>query len=192
MKITSAEFITSVADSNMVINDNLSQIAFVGRSNVGKSSLINMLCNQKRLAKTSSLAGRTRLINYFKINNSFYFVDLPGYGFAKASAKEIDGWQSLIEPYLIDNEKLKCVCMLVDVRHEPSEQDKVMFKFLNYYKIPSLIIATKSDKLSRAQLNKAKLVVANGLGVGTANIVCVSNETGFGKDEVLAKIETLL
>ena len=192
MKITSARFVTSVANSNLIINDNLPQIAFVGRSNVGKSSLINMLVNQKKLAKTSSLAGRTRLINYFNINEQFYFVDLPGYGYAKASATEIDGWQSLIEPYLIDNEKLKCVCMLVDVRHEPSAQDKQMFKFLNYYNIPTLIIATKSDKLSKVQLSKAKLVVANGLGVGTANVVCVSSENAFGKDEVLSRLEKML
>lgn len=192
MKITSARFVTSVANSNLIINDNLPQIAFVGRSNVGKSSLINMLVNQKKLAKTSSLAGRTRLINYFNINEQFYFVDLPGYGYAKASATEIDGWQSLIEPYLIDNEKLKCVCMLVDVRHEPSAQDKQMFKFLNYYNIPTLIIATKSDKLSKAQLSKSKLVVANGLGVGTANVVCVSSENAFGKDEVLSRLEKML
>ncbi len=192
MKITSAEFITSVADPNMVMNDKLPQVAFVGRSNVGKSSLINMLCGQKKLAKTSSLAGRTRLINYFKINDILYFVDLPGYGFAKASAREIEGWQSLIEPYLTDNDNLKCVCMLVDVRHEPSEQDKVMFKFLSYYKIPCMIIATKSDKLSKAQLSRAKLVVANGLGVGVDNIVCVSNETAYNKEEVLNRIETLI
>lgn len=192
MKITSARFVTSVANPNLVINDDLPQIAFVGRSNVGKSSLINMLVNQKKLAKTSSLAGRTRLINYFNINEQFYFVDLPGYGYAKASATEIDGWQSLIEPYLIDNDKLKCVCLLVDVRHEPSSQDKQMFKFLNYYNIPTLIIATKSDKLSKAQLNKAKLVVANGLGVGTANLVCVSSETAFNKDEVLNRLENMM
>lgn len=192
MKINSAKFVTSVANPNMVINDNLPQIAFVGRSNVGKSSIINMLTNQKKLAKTSSLAGRTRLINYFLINNNLYFVDLPGYGFAKASAAEIDGWQGLIEPYLVDNEKLKCVCLLVDVRHEPSEQDKLMFKFLNYYNIPCLIVATKSDKLSKAQLAKAKLVVANGLGVGVANIVCVSSVSGYGKDEMLLKLDTFL
>lgn len=192
MKINSAKFVTSVANPNMVINDNLPQIAFVGRSNVGKSSIINMLTNQKKLAKTSGMAGRTRLINYFLINNNLYFVDLPGYGFAKASAAEIDGWQGLIEPYLVDNEKLKCVCLLVDIRHEPSEQDKLMFKFLNYYNIPCLIVATKSDKLSKAQLAKAKLVVANGLGVGVANIVCVSSVSGYGKDEMLLKLDTFL
>ncbi len=192
MKISSAKFVTSVADSNLIMNDTLPQVAFVGRSNVGKSSLINMLVGQKKLAKTSSMAGRTRLINYFKVNEAFYFVDLPGYGFAKASAREIEGWQGLIEPYLVDNERLKVVCMLVDVRHEPTDLDKQMFKFLNYYNIPTLIIATKSDKLSKAQLSRAKLVVANGLGVGTSNVVCTSSEDGYNKEEVLSRIEKML
>lgn len=192
MKITDAKFVTSVANSNLIINDNLPQIAFVGRSNVGKSSLINMLVNQKKLAKTSSLAGRTRLINYFKINGDMYFVDLPGYGFARASAKEIEGWQGLIEPYLIDNEALKCVCLLVDIRHEPSEQDKQMFKFLNYYNIPALVVATKGDKLSRAQMNRAKVVVANSLGVGAGNVIVTSSENGLNRQELLDKIETMI
>ena len=162
MKISSAKFVTSVADSNLIMNDTLPQVAFVGRSNVGKSSLINMLVGQKKLAKTSSMAGRTRLINYFKVNEAFYFVDLPGYGFAKASAREIE------------------------------DLDKQMFKFLNYYNIPTLIIATKSDKLSKAQLSRAKLVVANGLGVGTSNVVCTSSEDGYNKEEVLSRIEKML
>lgn len=192
MKINSAKFVTSVANPNLIINDHLPQVAFVGRSNVGKSSLINMLVNQKKLAKTSSLAGRTRLINYFKINDNFYFVDLPGYGFARASAKEIEGWQGLIEPYLIDNEALKCVCLLVDVRHEPSDQDKQMFKFLNYYNIPTLVVATKGDKLSKAQTQRAKVIIANALGVGTANIMVTSSDNASGRHELLDKMETML
>lgn len=192
MVITSANFVTSVANSDKILIDGLNQIAFVGRSNVGKSSLINMLCNQKKLAKTSSMPGRTRLINYFLINNKFYFVDLPGYGFAQASKSEVYSWQSLIEPYLMNNDKLKLVCMLVDSRITPTAQDKQMFEYLAYYNLPFIIIATKSDKLSKAQLNKAKLTIANTFGVGTSNIYPVSNETKDGKDKLLSAISNYL
>ena len=188
MLINSASFVTSVASKNNILIDGLNQIAFVGRSNVGKSSLINMLCNQKKLAKASSTPGRTRLINYFLINSKFYFVDLPGYGYAQASKTEAYGWQSLIEPYLINNDKLKLVCMLVDSRITPTEQDKQMFDYLAYYQLPFIIIATKSDKLSKAQLNKAKVNIANTFGVGIENIYPVSNETRDGKDKVLSAI----
>ena len=192
MIINSAVFKTSVADSKNIIIDGLNQIAFVGRSNVGKSSLINMLTNQKKLAKASSTPGRTRLINYFLINNKMYFVDLPGYGFAQASKKEVYGWQSLIEPYLMNNDKLKLVCMLVDSRITPTEQDKQMFDYLAFYNLPFVIVATKSDKLSKAQLNRQKLVIANTLGVGVDNVCAVSNETKDGKDKLLTLIDKYL
>ena len=108
-----------------------------GRSNVGKSSMINKFINRKNLARTSSKPGKTQTLNYYKINNDqFYFVDLPGYGFAKGNKQEVGSWQDLIEPYLVENEKLKCVCLLVDSRHEPMESDKQMSFVLNYYKIP--------------------------------------------------------
>ena len=189
MVINSASFVTSVANKENIVIDGLNQVAFVGRSNVGKSSLINMLTNQKKLAKASSTPGRTRLINYFLVNNKLYFVDLPGYGFAQASKTQVYGWQSLIEPYLMNNDKLKLVCMLVDSRITPTEQDKQMFEYLAYYKVPFVIVATKSDKLSRAQLNRSKVNIANTLGVGVDNVVCVSNETKDGKDKLLALID---
>lgn len=192
MIISSASFVTSVANKDNILIDGLSQIAFVGRSNVGKSSLINMLTNQKKLAKASSTPGRTRLINYFLINSKLYFVDLPGYGFAQASKKEVYGWQSLIEPYLMNNDKLKVVCMLVDARITPTIQDKQMFEYLAYYNVPFLIVATKSDKLSRAQLNRSKVNIANTLGVGVDNVICVSNETKDGKEKLLSAIDKYL
>jgi GTP-binding protein len=154
MDIRSAKFETSATNCKKMMGSGKSEIAFVGRSNVGKSSLINMLVKNSKLCRTSSTPGRTRLINYFLINNEFYFVDLPGYGYAKASKTEVDGWQSMIEPYLIDNPQLKCVCMLVDSRFEPTAQDKQMLKFLNYYQIPFIIIATKCDKLNQSQKSK--------------------------------------
>ncbi len=192
MKITKSAFVTSVANPSKFLNDGKGEIAFVGRSNVGKSSLLNMLVNNKKLAKTSSLPGRTRLINYFIINDSFYFVDLPGYGFAKASKQEAFGWQSLIEPYLIKNNNLKCVFVLVDSRIEPTENDKQMIDFLVYYNIPFVIIATKCDKFAKSKIKPALLKIANSLNVGVGNIIGVSNETGFGKEEVLAKVEQFI
>ena len=192
MKITSSRFLRSVSDAAHLIHDHKKQIAFVGRSNVGKSSLINMLVNNGKLAKTSSTPGRTRLVNYFVINEDFYFVDLPGYGYAKASKSMVYDWQGLIEPYLTGNLNLKCVCVLVDSRHEPTAQDKQMIDFLSYYNIPFIIIATKCDKHPKSKLKPALLKVANVLGVGTSNVYGVSSETRYGKEAVLDKIEFML
>ncbi len=192
MKITKSSFVTSVANANKVLIDEKKQIAFVGRSNVGKSSLINMLVNNSKLCKTSQTPGRTRLINYFLINDTFYFVDLPGYGFAQASKKDVFGWQGLIEPYLKNNAMLKCVCVLVDVRHNPTEQDKQMINYLFYYQIPFVIVATKCDKLSKTKVKPALNKIAGELKVGLQNVYGISSQTSFGKDELLNKLEQFL
>ena len=192
MKITKSSFVTSVANANKVLIDEKKQIAFVGRSNVGKSSLINMLVNNSKLCKTSQTPGRTRLINYFLINDAFYFVDLPGYGFAQASKKDVFGSQGLIEPYLKNNAMLKCVCVLVDVRHNPTEQDKQMINYLFYYQIPFIIVATKCDKLSKTKVKPALNKIAGELKVGVKNIYGISSQTSFGKDELLNKLEQFL
>lgn len=192
MKITKSSFVTSVANANKVVVDEKKQIAFVGRSNVGKSSLINMLVNNSKLCKTSQTPGRTRLINYFLINDAFYFVDLPGYGFAQASKKDVFGWQGLIEPYLKNNAMLKCVCVLVDVRHNPTEQDKQMINYLFYYQIPFVIVATKCDKLSKTKVKPALNKIAGELKVGVQNVYGISSQTSFGKDELLNKLEQFL
>ena len=168
------------------------EIAFAGKSNVGKSSLINALMNRKSLARTSAQPGKTQTINYYNINDSVYFVDLPGYGYAKASKSEVDGWQSMIEPYLIENESLKCVCMLVDSRIEPTAQDKQMLKFLNYYRIPFVIIATKCDKFGKSQIKPQMQKLANYLGVGKDNVLPSSSETGYGRLEILQKFDQFL
>ena len=191
MDIKSAKFIKSATSIDNSL-ENFSQIAFVGRSNVGKSSLINMLTKNSKLCKTSSTPGRTRLINYFQINSDIYFVDLPGYGFAKASKTEVESWQSMIEPYLVENENLKCVCMLVDSRIEPTNQDKQMLKFLNYYRIPFIIIATKCDKFGKSQIKPQMQKIANFLGVGKDNIFASSSETGYGRIEILQKLDQFL
>ncbi len=192
MKITKATFFTSVANANNLINDGVSQIAFVGRSNVGKSSLINLLTNNSKLCKTSSTPGRTRLVNYFKINDQFYFVDLPGYGYAKASGQEIIGWQSLIEPYLINNPNLKLVCALVDSRIEPTENDKIMINFLNYYRIPFVVVATKCDKFAKSKIKPALNKLANSLKLGVKNVYGISSSNGYGKEELLSYFEQML
>ncbi|MBE5736294.1 MAG: YihA family ribosome biogenesis GTP-binding protein [Clostridiales bacterium] len=191
MDIRSAKFVTSATDCKKMEGDN-PEIAFVGRSNVGKSSLINMLTKQKKLCKTSGTPGRTRLINYFLINDNVYFVDLPGYGYAKASKTEVDGWQSMIEPYLVENENLKCVAMLIDSRIEPTAQDKQMLKFLNYYQIPFVIIATKCDKFGKSQVKPQMQKLANSLGVGKDNIFPTSSETGYGRLDLLAKFDQFI
>ncbi len=192
MKITKSSFYISVANADKVVKDEKNQIAFVGRSNVGKSSLINMLVNNSKLCKTSSTPGRTRLVNYFLINDTFYLVDLPGYGFAQASKTDVYGWQKLIEPYLLNNDKLKVVCALVDVRHDPTEKDKQMINYLHYYQIPFIIVATKCDKLPKSKVKPALNKIANALNVGAQNVYGVSSETKYGKEELLSKLDQFL
>lgn len=192
MEIRSAKFITSVANSKNIVRDDKYQIAFVGRSNVGKSTLINTLTKSSKLCKTSSTPGRTRLINYFLINENFYLVDLPGYGYAKASKSEVDGWQSMIEPYLINNEQLKLVCVLVDSRIEPTAQDKQMMQFLNYYQIPFIIIATKCDKFGKSQIKPQMQKIANALAVGKDNVFPSSMDKGYGRLDILAKFDQFM
>ncbi len=146
MKITSVEFIKSVENIDHIPNDNLKEIAFAGRSNVGKSSLINCLLNRKNIARTSSTPGKTRQLNYFKINEKFYFVDLPGYGFARASKTEKLQWQRLIESFLTQSANLKGVVSIIDSRIGPTKLDLQLLEWLKDLKIPIILIATKSDE----------------------------------------------
>ena len=192
MVIKSADFIKSIASSGALYDLQLPEFAFVGRSNVGKSSLINSLTNRKKLAKASSTPGRTRLINLFLINKSFYFVDLPGYGFAKASKQEQASWQELIGTYLENSSNLKRVFVLVDIRHTPTDKDLLMLNYLYQYNIPFNIVATKADKLSKAQINKQVLNIANTLNVGFNDIIVSSAIDKKGNDKILEIIENLL
>lgn len=189
MIIKKAEFVKSFAKTEGLDKLNKPQFAFVGRSNVGKSSLLNALCNRKNLAKTSSTPGRTRLINTFLINDAFYFVDLPGYGYAKASKTEQIGWKSLIGGYLENSENLKLVFVLVDSRHEPTDKDMQMLEYLYAYQMPFKIIATKIDKLKKSELNKNKSMLASCLGVGIDDILFVSAEKKQNLEKVLGYIE---
>ena len=190
MIIKTAEFLTSVANEKNLPEFNKPEFAFVGRSNVGKSSLINALCNRKKLAKTSSLAGRTRLINFFEINRELLLVDLPGYGFAKASKTEQAKWQSLIGSYLSGSHNLKLVFVLVDIRHEPTELDKLMLNYLYQYNISFVVVATKLDKIKKSQIQKQKLLVSSSLGIGVDNIILSSQVDKLGLDEIWQVIES--
>lgn len=183
------KFLKSVADSKNIIDDNLFEVAFVGRSNVGKSSLLNALTNNKNLAKTSSKPGHTKLINYFLVDDSFYFVDLPGYGYHQAGKSNEEKWSSLIEDYFKFKEDKKLTLLLLDIRLKPSEQDKQMLKFLNFYNLPFKIIATKSDKLSRVQRNNQKLMLASECNVGTNDIIFCSSNSKENITEIIKLIE---
>lgn len=193
MEIRQAKFVTSVAEKENLIQDGKSQIAFVGRSNVGKSSIINSLTNVSKLAKTSSIPGRTQLINYFSINNDeYYFVDLPGYGFTKTGKAKKEAWASLIEDYLLESQDLKLIVLLVDIRHEPTELDKLMQRFVFTQNIPCLIVATKSDKIAKSKIRNYLMKIANKMSVGINNVYSYSTETRYGKQLLLDKIEEYL
>ena len=191
--IKQAKFVTSVADASKMPDYGVPEIAIAGKSNVGKSSFINFMVNQNKLAKTSQEPGRTRLLNYFEINNGeYYFVDLPGYGYAKVNKQEKQKWGGLIENYLRTSNRLINVFVLVDIRHEPTDDDKMLINYLYSYNIPFTIIATKADKLSRAQQQKCLSVIATALCVGTKDILVTSASAKTGKEGVLDRIEMLL
>lgn len=154
MIVKSAKFLTSVADTNYY-KSNFNEVAFVGRSNVGKSSLINFIVNQKKLAKTSSMPGKTSLINYFLVNNSFLLVDLPGYGYAEVSKAKKTNWADFIENYFINNPRLKCVYLLLDIRRTPTAQDEQMLNFLYFNRLSTKIVVTKTDTLSKSSSFKS-------------------------------------
>lgn len=154
MKIKSAEFIKSIYDLRNLPSSVLSEFVFVGRSNVGKSSLINTICSKKSLAKVGSAPGKTRQLNYFLINEEYYLVDLPGYGYAKVPEQIRAGWRKLVEDYISERENVNMVFVLIDSRHEPTYLDELMVSWLEYYEIPYAIVLTKSDKISKNKMEK--------------------------------------
>ena len=188
--IKKASFVTSVGAGSTYPEQNRAEIAIVGKSNVGKSSLINHLCSNKKLAKTSATPGKTRLINFFLLNEEFYLVDLPGYGFARASKTEQAGWGKLMEDYLSSG-RVKHLFMLIDIRHAPTAEDKQMFEYVLYYGIPFTLIATKADKLAKSKRKQAASAAAKLLGAPPAAIA-YSSETGDGKAELLERIGQIL
>lgn len=193
MKINSAEFVVSAVYKKDYPSQRIYQVAFVGRSNVGKSSLINSLLNRKRLVKTSSRPGRTQTINFFRINEAFHFVDLPGYGFAKVPASVRKGFGPMVERYLEQNRLLRVVVHIVDVRHRPTAADKVMREYLQYQRIPVLTVATKSDKLSRHKNLKQLAVIRSTLDIPAGEpLVLFSASTADGKKETWEYLQAFL
>ncbi len=188
-EIKKAGFITSVGLGGAYPEGGV-QIAMVGRSNVGKSSLINSLCRNNKLARISSSPGKTRLINFFQVNERFFLVDLPGYGFAKVSKTERESWGRLIEAYLSAGQ-VNHIFLLLDIRHEPTGEDKQMFQWVLYYGVPFTLIATKADKLAKSKRRQAANTVAKQLGAPPYAIP-YSAETGEGKQEVLDRIGAIL
>jgi GTP-binding protein len=173
--------------------DNKPEIAFVGKSNVGKSSLINVLVNRKALARTSQNPGKTRTINFYLVEDLLYFVDLPGYGYAKAPKNESIKWGSMIESYLLKRPQLKTIILLIDVRHEPSNNDKAMFEWLNHYHYHTIIVLTKSDKLTRNQLQKNISLIRKSLALDKDyTLLPFSSQTKAGKQELWQIIEDLI
>ncbi len=192
MKIESAKFITSVVDRRAILDTGMPEFAFVGRSNVGKSSIINDLTGKKGLAKTSSMPGLTKMVNYFLINEKFYFIDLPGYGYAKASKEHQGVWSSLIGDYLLSSEDLKMVFLLLDIRRTPSELDKIMINFMLDNNLPFTIIATKADKISPMAQKLAVEKIAEELGFRKELIFVHSSHSSLGKDKLLEYINAVI
>ena len=191
MQINGATFITSAAHASQFITPTKPMIAICGKSNSGKSTLINLLANQKRLAKTSSVPGRTRLVNYFDFG-AFVLADLPGYGYAAVSKEEKEKWGRTLDAFFARKEDLAHVFLLTDIRRDPSQDDLQMVAFLNYHIIPFTVIATKSDKLSRMKQKERLRAVANAYGLGMGNVLSASGLTGDGKSELIKKISEIL
>lgn len=193
MKITNAEIIISAVKPEQYPDNQLPEFALAGRSNVGKSSFINKMLNRKNLARTSSKPGKTQTLNFYLINESFHFVDVPGYGFAKVSKKEREAWGKMIETYLTTRDELKAVLLIIDIRHKPTNDDVMMYDFLKHYQIPTIIIATKADKIPKGKWQKHLKVVKDTLKVEAGDpIVLFSSETGYGKDDAWNVIQSFL
>lgn len=192
MMIKKAKFQTSLAEFKPFPGQGLPEIAFAGKSNVGKSSLINALTHNSKLARTSSEPGKTRLVNFYLLNEAFFLVDLPGYGFARASKQEKEKWSGMIEGYLQGSENLRHVVQLVDIRHAPTEEDQMMTNYLRHYEIPFTVVATKADKLSKAQRSRSIPVICRTLAVQPWEIMTYSSEDLTGRDALLDKIDEIL
>lgn len=191
-EIRKASFVTSMAAYGDFEGRGLPQIAVAGKSNVGKSSLINCLTRQSKLARTSSTPGKTRLINVFLLNDAFHLIDLPGYGYAKVSKSEQDSWGTMMQGYFESAEELRHVFCLVDIRHEPTQDDLQMNQYLREMGIPFTVVATKSDKISRGARMKQLAPICRALLVQPWQVICFSSEDRSGRPELLMKIDSVL
>ena len=191
IQIKNATFITSAASKAQFITPTKPMIAVCGKSNVGKSSFINMLANRKKLAKTSSAPGRTRLVNYFDFGE-FILADLPGYGFAQVAKSEKLKWAKTLDQFFKEKGNIAHVFMLADSRHDPTADDVQMIEYLHYNVIPFTVVLTKADKLSKMKIKEHKKAIAADLYMGESNLIATSSETGYGKEDVLKKITEIL
>ena len=193
MKIISSEYTLTAVRKDQYPVDDLPQIVLLGRSNVGKSSFINSLLNKKNLAYTSSKPGKTQALNFFKVNDQFYFVDVPGYGYAKKSAKQIEAFGKMVEEYLTENPCLKRVFLILDIRHKPSEDDITMYDYLKYYHLPVTIIATKLDKIGTTLVKRHMKVIEDAIELEPGDkIIPYSSFNSKGLNEVLNHLDTII
>ncbi|MFF2018648.1 ribosome biogenesis GTP-binding protein YihA/YsxC [Paenibacillus sp. NPDC058177] len=189
MKVNNAEFIISAVGPDQYPDDALPEIALAGRSNVGKSSLINRMINRKNLARTSSTPGKTQHMNYYLVNENMYFVDFPGYGYAKVSKTQRATWGKMVEKYLAERDTLKLVLLVVDLRHPPTSNDKMMFDWLKHYDIPLCVVATKADKIPKTRWPKHVKIMKQELGVLPGDLfIPFSSEIGLGREELWALV----
>lgn len=193
MKVNNVSLAAVGVKMSQYPTDEKPEIAFAGKSNVGKSTLINAMIGRKALARTSSQPGKTRTINFYDVENILYFVDLPGYGYAKAPKTEIEKWGKMIEEYLNKRETLKGIVMLVDIRHKPGENDKLMYNWLKHYDYDIIVVATKKDKIKRSQVQKQLSVIKKGLNmVPEDTLIAFSGETKDGVEELWSILEKLI
>ncbi len=193
MIVKKAELEAIAAAPKQYPQADLKEIAFAGRSNVGKSSLLNLLTNRRSLARVSGNPGKTRTINFYRINDTFRIVDLPGYGYARVSKSESESWGKMMETYLSGRENLVKVVQLVDIRHEPSAQDRQMYEYLQYYGLDGIVVATKADKVSRNELQKCMSVIRKSLQMKPEDVIIpVSALKRTGNDKVMEVISELL
>ena len=193
MVIKNVSLETVIGVTSKIPQNEMPEIAFAGKSNVGKSSLINALMNRKSLARTSAQPGKTQTINFYNINQELYFVDLPGYGYAKVSREEKEKWGKMVEKYLSKSNVLRAVFLLIDIRHDPSANDKLMYDWICANGFQPIVIATKADKINRSQLQKQVKAVRQGLGVDKETaVIPFSAQTRQGRDEIYEMMDRIL
>ena len=193
MVIRSVNLETVCGITSKIPDNPFNEVAFAGKSNVGKSSMINALLNRKSLARTSAQPGKTQTINFYNVNDAMYLVDLPGYGYAKTSASETEKWGKMIENYLHTSKKLQAVFLLIDIRHDPSANDKMMYDWMVYQGFTPIIIATKLDKIKRSQIQKNVKAIREGLKVKPGTVIIpFSSETKQGRDELWEVIDSFV
>ncbi|GLC88400.1 ribosome biogenesis GTP-binding protein YihA/YsxC [Lysinibacillus piscis] len=193
MKVHNVEMVISAVRPDQYPEDGLPEFALAGRSNVGKSSFINRMIGRKALARISSKPGKTQTLNFYKIEEQLFFVDVPGYGYAKVSKKEREAWGKMIERYFTGRQELKAVVQIIDLRHPPTADDCMMYNFLKHYNIPCIVIATKADKIPKGKWDKHKKVVKETLDMEKSDTLLVfSSETGLGFEEAWSTIESYM